>query len=81
MDLAKIQASDRGVQRSRALRYRVEMKKTTRKLVIRSETLRALRVLDNKDLTRAVGGSAAPLRESGDLHCPALAVVTMAACG
>jgi hypothetical protein len=53
------------------------MKKTIRKLVVRSETLRAL---DNGNLTRAVGGSVVPLRESGDKQC-AQAVVITAACG
>lgn len=38
------------------------MKKTIRKLLIRRETLR---VLDRRDLTQAVGGSDAPLRETG----------------
>jgi hypothetical protein len=49
------------------------MKKTIRKLVVRSETLRALRVLDNRDLTYAVGGTVVALRESGR-DCPAPAV-------
>jgi hypothetical protein len=51
------------------------MKKATRKLVVRSETLRMLRELDNRDLTGAVGGSEAQLRESGRLQCPASAIV------
>jgi hypothetical protein len=32
------------------------MKKTTRKLQVRGETLRVLRALDNLDLVRATGG-------------------------
>lgn len=47
------------------------MKKTTRKLVICRETVRALRVLDRRDLTRAVGGDGL---ESG-AFCPARAIV------
>jgi hypothetical protein len=42
------------------------MKKIIRKLVVRSEILRAL---DNKNLTHAVGGTEALLRESGDKQC------------
>jgi hypothetical protein len=45
------------------------MMKTLRKLVVRSETIRTLRVLDDRDLARAVGGSAAQLVESTDV-CP-----------
>jgi len=54
------------------------MKKTIRKLVVRSETLRALRVLDTRDLTRAVGGSEDLVRESR-ATCPAPAVASTAA--
>ena len=54
------------------------MKKVIRKLVVRSETIRALRALDNSDLTRAVGGEVV-LYESGR-GCPAQAATT-AACG
>jgi predicted secreted protein len=68
------------------------MKKTIRKLVVRSETLRTFRVLDNRDLTRAVGGTVVALRESGincpapafaesGDNCPARAVAATAACG
>jgi len=46
-------------------------KKNNHKLVIRSETLRAL---GNAELARAIGGSAALLRESG-ATCPAPAVI------
>ena len=66
--------------RSRNLRYRVKVKKPTRKLLLRSETIRALRPLANLDLARAVGGDAAPLIESGKL-CSTLAAVATAACG
>jgi len=51
------------------------MKKTIRKLVVRSETLR---VLDNRDLTRAVGGTEALLRESGEKQCTQPAVIAAA---
>lgn len=53
------------------------MRKTVRKLVVRRETVRALHVLDYKDLARAPGGaeSAAPCAmpevESGKIFCPA----------
>jgi len=50
------------------------MKKTIRKLVVRRETLRTLRALDNTDLTRAVGGTMVQVRETGDV-CPSRAVV------
>jgi hypothetical protein len=71
------------------------MKKSNCKLVLRSETIRALRVLDNRDLARAVGGDAVPQVESTESGricpaqvesgesgriCPAPVVVT-AACG
>jgi len=55
------------------------MKKSIRKLVVRSETVRALRALDVGELARAVGGDVAVLVESGR-DCPA-AVVATAACG
>ena len=57
------------------------MKKTIRKLVVRSETVRVLRMLDSRDLTRAVGGDDVVMRESGKIDCPAQAVVATAACG
>lgn len=61
------------------------MKKASRKLVLRSETLRDLA---NMDLARVVGGiqsgdKPCPLvvaPETGDHQCPALAVATVA-CG
>jgi len=56
------------------------MKKPTRKLVLRRETIQALRALDNLDLARAVGGDDARLIESARI-CPAPAVVVTAACG
>lgn len=62
------------MRRPRTLRYLVTMKKTIRKLVLRSETIRALRALDHRDLARAVGGTVVALRESG-INCPAPAVV------
>lgn len=53
------------------------MKRATRKLVVRSETLRVLRALDNADLARAVGGGADPgLVEDSNgnsgINCPAV---------
>jgi hypothetical protein len=59
------------------------MTKSGRKLQLRSETIRALRVLDNLELQRAVGGDgAAVLIESGR-NCPlqALPVVATTPCG
>jgi len=56
------------------------MKKTLRKLVVRSEIIRTLRVLDDRDLARAHGGSAAQLAESTDV-CPVRTAVATAACG
>jgi hypothetical protein len=50
------------------------MKKTIRKLVVRSETIRALRALDNRNLIRAVGGTVVALYES-DPTCRVPAVV------
>jgi len=44
------------------------MKKTPRKLVLRSETLRTLRTLPTIDIVRAVGGV-----DSGAATCPNLA--------
>jgi hypothetical protein len=61
------------VRSARALRYRDAMKKVTRKLVVRSETVRTL---DNIDLTRARGG-VDPANASGNdptqsgINCPA----------
>jgi hypothetical protein len=63
------------------------MKKTIRKLVVRRETISALRALDHRDLIRAFGG----LFETGDVcpaqpgfeqggTCPARTVATVA-CG
>ena len=61
------------------------MKKTIRKLVVRSETLRAL---DNRDLARAAGGDVVPLRETGRMCASAIFVesgdncsAATAACG
>lgn len=59
------------------------MKKASRKLVLRSETLRTLA---NMKLARAVGGAESPAvavaaADSGDFHCPAVAVVATSACG
>ena len=48
--------------------YHLTMKKTTPKLVLRRDTLRALAGID---LTRAAGGGDAALpRESGKVQCP-----------
>jgi hypothetical protein len=46
-------------------------KKSTAKLVVRRETLRAM---SNMDLARAVGGGDVVLFDSGDKNCPALAI-------
>jgi hypothetical protein len=56
------------------------MKKPTRKLLLRSETIRALRALDNLDLARAAGGDVAPVIESGKI-CSTLGVVATSDCG
>lgn len=62
------------------------MKKTIRKLVLQREIIRTLRALDQRELTRAVGGlfestdvCPSRLAESGKVDCPAL--VATAACG
>jgi hypothetical protein len=52
------------------------MKKLIRKLIVRSETIRTLRALDDKDLARAVGGDIESAR-----NCPAPAIVATAAGG
>jgi hypothetical protein len=68
------------------------MRKPIRKLIVRSETIRALRALDHGDLARAVGGDIESARncpapavvglyESGKVNCPAPAVVAMPAGG
>jgi hypothetical protein len=57
------------------------MKKPIHKLLLRSETLRALRTLDNRDLMYAAGGAEAPLRETGDICTCHAAVVTPAGGG
>jgi hypothetical protein len=56
------------------LRYRVEMKKTTRKLIVRGETVRTLQPLDLRDLARVIGGDDGALIES-HATCPAQAAV------
>jgi hypothetical protein len=48
------------------------MTKSTRKLVVRRETLRVLAAMD---LTRAVGGDVAVMAESGKELCTAIAVL------
>ena len=45
------------------------MRKSTTKLVVRRETLRAL---SNMDLAHALGGGVVILIESGDKGCPVL---------
>ena len=80
MDVAEVRASDRGVRWPRALRYHAPMKKTPRRLVLHSETLRTLA---NMDLARAVGGvdsDAAPpaAYDSGRIACATFAVVVIA---
>lgn len=57
------------------------MKKTTRKLVVRSEMLRVLRALDNVDLARAQGGggdalAAESTNTQSGINCPVQAAVT-----
>jgi hypothetical protein len=56
------------------------MKKTTGKLVVRSETLRVLRALDNVELARARGGgdtiaAADSTNTQSGFNCPAHAAV------
>lgn len=63
------------------------MKKAIRKLVVRRETIR---VLDDRHLSRAVGGGdllaasggtcPTPLAESGNVYCPAPAIAAISAC-
>jgi hypothetical protein len=65
------------------------MKKPIRKLIVRSETIRALRALDHENLARAAGGGGVESArncpvESGvesARNCPAPAVVATVACG
>jgi hypothetical protein len=57
------------------------MKKVLRKLVLRGETLRRLRALDERELARPVGGDitspgAADETQTKNLMCPAPAVTT-----
>ena len=72
------------MQRSRGLRYRGAMKKTPRKLVLRSQTVR---VLANIDLARAVGGLDAAnvpspaVVDSGRVDCPTWAAVVATVVG
>jgi hypothetical protein len=68
MDVAEARAGDRGLQRPRGLRYRVKMKKSIRKLVVRQETIRALASMD---LARAAGGD---VPQTGERVCTGLAV-------
>lgn len=57
------------------------MKKTTRKLVVRGETLRVQGALDKIDLSRARGGGDAPAAETTNtqsgFNCPAQAAVVV----
>ncbi len=57
-----------------ALRYRGTMKKSTRKLVLRSETIRAFRAMEILELARARAGDGAALLEStitqSGINCP-----------
>ena len=63
------------------------MRKAIHKLVVRRETVRALHVLDHKDLARAHSGAgsvescAMQQAESGNVYCPASAAVPTAAGG
>ena len=70
--------SDGGVQRPRTLRYRATMKKSDRKLQLRSETIRALRELDHLELRRAIGGEDLLRGESGN-NCPAMVAAAVVA--
>lgn len=55
------------------------MKKITRKLMVRGETLRVLRALDKIDLARAIGGeddaAAETTHTQSGFNCPAQAAV------
>lgn len=57
------------------------MKKTTRKLVVRAETLRVLRALDKIDLARAMGGGDAAAADTTNtqsgINCPAQAAAVV----
>ena len=59
------------------LRYRTQMKKSTRKLVSRKLELRieTIRTLEALGLARAIGGAALLLAESGNINCPAAALL------
>jgi hypothetical protein len=63
------------------------MKRTPKKLVLCSETLRTLRTLGNRDLVRAIGGvdsgdkPCAAVFDSGRIDCEtAVVVIATAAC-
>jgi hypothetical protein len=56
------------------------MKKKIRKLGVRSETIRTLRVVEERDLTHVAGGSVVQAFESND-NCPVRLAVATAACG
>jgi hypothetical protein len=61
----------------RAVRYRDAMKKITRKLVVRRETVRTL---DNIDLMRARGGDDPAAKTNGTesgINCPAQAAALL----
>lgn len=66
------------MQRRRSLRYRAQMKKTLRKLVVRGETIRVLRTLDLRNIAGADGGAARPFESTGT--CPIQAVVATVRC-
>lgn len=51
------------------------MRKTTRKLVVGCETIRALRALESVDLARVVGGGDVVGDPQTGINCPAKAVV------
>lgn len=58
------------------------MKKTTRKLRVRAETLRVLRALDNRELVRATGGTDIAIADSTEtqsgFNCPAARALVVA---
>jgi hypothetical protein len=51
------------------------MRKTNRKLVVCSETIRALRALENIDLARVVGGGDVVGDPQTGINCPVKAVI------
>jgi hypothetical protein len=52
------------------------MKKTTRKLIVRRETVHVLKALDNRHLARVAGGDANAVGIETHADCPARAAQT-----